>query len=90
MKYTQAITFLSALAGLTSAAPAAESRQFKAVITFTGAAASYTLDVPTDGSVFYTSKSRDKSNISLLSFLIFPCPPLPPLTSPSVLMLRLY
>lgn len=58
MKYTQAVTLLSALVGLISAAPAAESRQFKAVITFTGAAASYTLEVPADGSVFYTSKSR--------------------------------
>lgn len=58
MKYTQAITIISAVAGFTSAAPAAESRQFKALITFTGAAASYTLEVPTDASVFYTSKSR--------------------------------
>lgn len=56
MKYSQAISILSALAGLTSAAPAAESRQFKAVITFTGAAASYTLDVPTDATLFQTSK----------------------------------
>lgn len=57
MKYSQAISILSALAGLTSAAPAAEPRQFKAVITFTGAAASYTLDVPTDSTLFQTSKS---------------------------------
>lgn len=70
MKYTQAVTLLSALAGLTSAAPATESRQFKAVITFTGAAASYTLDVPTDGSVFYTSKSRDRSGDGFLSFAL--------------------
>lgn len=56
MKYFQAISIISALAGLTSAAPAAESRQFKAVITFSGAAASYTMDVPTDATLFYTSK----------------------------------
>lgn len=56
MKYFQAISIISALAGLTSAAPAAESRQFKAVITFSGAAASYTLEVPTDATLFYTSK----------------------------------
>lgn len=56
MKYFHAVSILSALVGLTSAAPAAESRQFKAVITFTGAAASYTLDVPTDATVFQTSK----------------------------------
>lgn len=57
MKYSQAVSVLSALAGLTSAAPAAaESRQFKAVITFTGAAASYTLNVPTDATLFQTSK----------------------------------
>lgn len=59
MKYSQAIALLSALVGFTSAAPAAESRQFKATITFTGAAASYTLEVPTDGSVFYTSEPRE-------------------------------
>ncbi|ROW01206.1 hypothetical protein VSDG_02714 [Cytospora chrysosperma] len=64
MKYTQAVTLLSALAGLTSAAPATESRQFKAVITFTGAAASYTLDVPTDGSVFYTNNDLAVDTIS--------------------------
>lgn len=58
MKYFQAISILSALAGLTSAAPAAESRQFQAIITFTGAAASYTLQVPTDSSPFQTSKYK--------------------------------
>jgi hypothetical protein len=58
MKYFQAISILSALAGLTSAAPAAESRQFKAVITFSGAAASYTLNVPTDATPFQTSKYK--------------------------------
>lgn len=68
MKYTQAITLLSALVGLTSAAPAAEPRQFKAVITFTGAAASYTLDVPTDGSVFYTGKPIIKDR----SYIVYP------------------
>lgn len=56
MKYFQAVSILSALTGLTSAAPAAEARQFKAVITFTGAAASYTLNVPTDATLFQTSK----------------------------------
>lgn len=56
MKYSYAISVFSALAGLTSAAPAAEARQFKAVITFTGAAASYTLDVPTDATLFQTSE----------------------------------
>lgn len=56
MKYSQAVPILSALAGLTSAAPAAELRQFKAIITFTGAAASYTLNVPTDSTLFQTSK----------------------------------
>ncbi|KAK2614600.1 hypothetical protein N8I77_001409 [Diaporthe amygdali] len=55
MKYFQAISIFAALSGLTSAAPAAESRQFKAVVTFTGAAASYTLQVPTDGSLFQTN-----------------------------------
>lgn len=74
MKYFQAISILSALAGLTSAAPAAEPRQFKAIITFTGAAASYTLQVPTDSTPFQTSKSiqRDKRPRILDSTLIFP------------------
>ncbi|KUI63761.1 hypothetical protein VM1G_10484 [Cytospora mali] len=64
MKHTQAIILFSALMGLTSAAPAVESRQFEAVITFTGAAASYTLDVPTDGSVFYTNNDLSIDTIS--------------------------
>ncbi|KAK7702252.1 hypothetical protein SLS64_009830 [Diaporthe eres] len=58
MKYSQAVSVLSALAGLTSAAPAAEPRQFKAVITFTGAAASYTLNVPTDATLFQTTDNN--------------------------------
>ncbi|KAK7748669.1 hypothetical protein SLS53_000690 [Cytospora paraplurivora] len=66
MKYTQAITLLSVIMGLTSAAPAAESRQFKAVITFTGAAASYTLNVPTDGSVFNTDNDLAVDTITSL------------------------
>ncbi|KKY35245.1 hypothetical protein UCDDA912_g04790 [Diaporthe ampelina] len=57
MKYFQAMSILSALAGLTSAAPAAEPRQFEAVITFTGAAASYTLNVPTDATLFQTNNN---------------------------------
>lgn len=60
MKSFQVISIVSALAGLTAAAPAAESRQFKAVITFTGAAASYTLNVPTDATPFQTSKYRER------------------------------
>lgn len=64
MKYSYIISVLSALAGLTSAAPAAESRQFKAVITFTGAAASYTLDVPTDATLFQTSEQKQLTQIT--------------------------
>ncbi|KAL1862858.1 hypothetical protein Daus18300_008355 [Diaporthe australafricana] len=64
MKYFQAISILSALAGLTSAAPAAESRQFQAIITFTGAAASYTLQVPTDSSPFQTNNDLAIDTIS--------------------------
>ncbi|KAI7779564.1 hypothetical protein LA080_000753 [Diaporthe eres] len=64
MKYSQAVSVLSALAGLTSAAPAAESRQFKAVITFTGAAASYTLNVPTDATLFQTNNDLAIDTIS--------------------------
>lgn len=51
MKTITAITMLAALA---SAAPAAEHYPFQAQITLQGAAgAAYTLEVPTDGSVFY-------------------------------------
>ncbi|KAI3392070.1 hypothetical protein diail_6299 [Diaporthe ilicicola] len=64
MKYFQVVSILSALSGLTSAAPAAESRQFKAIITFTGAAASYTLQVPTDSSVFQTNNDLAIDTIS--------------------------
>ncbi|KAG8161290.1 hypothetical protein KVR01_009554 [Diaporthe batatas] len=66
MQYFQAISIISALAGLTFAAPAAEPRQFKAVITFSGAAASYTLDVPTDATVFHTNNGLAVDTISSL------------------------
>ncbi|KAF4632243.1 hypothetical protein G7Y89_g5879 [Cudoniella acicularis] len=53
---TSAITALvTALIGLAQAAPMVEKRQFQAQITFEGAPpddASFTLSVPTDGSVF--------------------------------------
>ncbi|POS77141.1 hypothetical protein DHEL01_v204457 [Diaporthe helianthi] len=66
MKYFQAISIISALAKLTSAAPAAESRQFQAVITFSGAAASYTLNFPTDATIFYTNSDLAVDTISSL------------------------
>lgn len=57
MKSFTITSLIMALATLTSAAPAPESRQFQAQITFIGAAdASYKLSVPTDGSVFPISK----------------------------------
>ena len=53
-----ALLFL--LATKLDAAPASNTRQFKAQLTFEGAPpddAFYTLSVPTDGSLFYTSMS---------------------------------
>lgn len=74
-----AITSLLALAAtLASAAPAAEPRQFKAQLTFYGAAgASYTLSVPTDGSVFHIGMSYFPLPLLTLA-------PSPPASHPSL------
>ena len=63
---TFTITALTTLlAALTTAAPTAEPRQFQAQITFEGAAgASFTLSVPTDGSLFSISMSSPPTAFS--------------------------
>ncbi|KAL3425236.1 hypothetical protein PVAG01_04517 [Phlyctema vagabunda] len=59
--------FATILAGLAQAAPALESRQFQAQVTFFGAAdASYSLSVPTDGSLFQINNSLSVSRIQSL------------------------
>ncbi|TAQ90944.1 hypothetical protein B7494_g686 [Chlorociboria aeruginascens] len=67
MKTFTISAFAALLAGLTTAAPTIESRQFEAQITFTGAGgASYTLSVPTDASVFPITDPLAVSFISSL------------------------
>lgn len=56
MQCSKTLSLFAALIGLSSAAPAAVSRQFAAQLTFTGAAASYTESVPANNTPFYTSK----------------------------------
>ena len=58
MKFLATIVSLSVLASQAFAIPLAQPRQFEAQITFIGAAdASFSLSVPTDGSVFTISAS---------------------------------
>ncbi|KAK0105056.1 hypothetical protein ONS95_004578 [Cadophora gregata] len=67
MKTFTATAILAFAASLAHAAPAVQARQFEAQITFTGAAgASYTLSVPTDGSVFPITNNLSVSKIGSL------------------------
>ena len=63
MQFLTLTALATLFAALTSAAPALEKRQFEAQITFVGAAAgSFSMGVPTDGTVF---------SISMFSFFLF-------------------
>ena len=65
MKAFTISTLLFLLATKLHAAPASNTRQFEAQLTFEGAppdVAFYTLSVPTDGSEFYISMSPGPSS----------------------------
>ncbi|KAH7372123.1 hypothetical protein BKA64DRAFT_610245 [Cadophora sp. MPI-SDFR-AT-0126] len=67
MKTFTATAIFALAAGLVQAAPTLENRQFEAQITFIGAAdASFSLSVPTDGTVFPITNDLSVSKIASL------------------------
>lgn len=71
MKTLTATAILALAATLVQAAPAQQTRQFEAQLTFIGAAdASFTLSVPTDGTVFPISTCLLHSNSPFNSSIV--------------------